>query len=68
MRKTMITFASMVGLAFSASALAAPDAGKVRSQAKGFFQPLAEQMPGAENDSAEKLLWVKSCILKPPFP
>lgn len=56
MRKTIFALTSVVGLAFSASTLAAaPDANKVRSQAKGFFQPLAEQMPGAKNDTAEKI-------------
>ncbi len=54
MRKIKFALTTLVGLVFSASTFAAaPDA--VRSQAKGFFQPLAEQMPGAKNDSAEKI-------------
>lgn len=56
MRKTIFALTSVVGLAFSFSALAAdPKPDSVRSQAKGFFQPLAEKMPGSENDTAEKI-------------
>lgn len=55
MRKITTTLTAVAGLALSASVFAAPNADSVRSQASGFFQPLAEKMPGAENDSAEKI-------------
>jgi len=54
MKKTVFT--AVVGLALSTSAFAAaPDADALRKQVSGFFKPLAEQMPGAENDTAEKI-------------